>query len=211
MEPYVQEARVVYGKLSTNSIIIYMPASQTSPPTLVPTFQTPSLPTLVPTLQIASPFIDSILLSTSKIVSGSSTVGLEIDYLDEDLTKLERLAITWEDCHIVYYESMDFKDKLDKREASARTSQVFWYAFEDLCKDILQSSNGSGEVFDACMNLQKRRQLRHGISTSETTLVSPKLSPHLLLTLTVIKTWDWIFILLFQNLKKNETWSWSVI
>lgn len=38
LEPYVQEAGAVYGKLIANSIILYMPASQTLPPTLVPTF-----------------------------------------------------------------------------------------------------------------------------------------------------------------------------
>ena len=71
---------------------------------------------------------------------------------------------------------MDFKKNIDKREASTRTSQIFWSAFEDLCKDVLQNSNGSGEVFDACMNLQKQRQLRRGISMSET--IVSKLTQH---------------------------------
>ena len=97
-------------------------------------------------------------------------------HLDEEFAELEKLAIAWEDCHIAYYESMDFKKNIDKREASTRTSQVFWSAFEDLCKDVLQNSNGSGEVFDACMNLQKQRQLRRGISMSET--IVSKLTQH---------------------------------
>ena len=97
-------------------------------------------------------------------------------HLDEEFTELEKLAIVWEACHIAYYESMDFKEKIDKREASARASQVFWSAFEDFCKDVLQNSNSNGEVFDACMNLQKRRQLRCGISMSESTL--SKLTQH---------------------------------
>ena len=91
-------------------------------------------------------------------------------HLDEEFTELEKLAIVWEDCHIAYYESMDFKEKIDKREASVRTSQVFWSAFENFCKDVLQNSNSSEEVFDACMNVQKRRQLRRGISMSESIL-----------------------------------------
>jgi len=45
-------------------------------------------------LQTASPPVHSIPLSTSEIVSGLPTVGLEIDSLDEDLTELEKLAIT---------------------------------------------------------------------------------------------------------------------
>ena len=62
-----------------------------------------------------------------EIATDLRTVGLGI--LDEDLTKLERLAIVWENCHIAYYESMDFNEKIHKREASASTSQVFWSAF----------------------------------------------------------------------------------
>ena len=73
-------------------------------------------------------------------------------HLDEEFTELEKLAIVWEDCQIAYYESMDFKKKIDKREAKVDN--------HDFSKDVLQNSNGSGEVFKACMNLQKRRQLR---------------------------------------------------
>ena len=102
------------------------------------------------------------------------THGLGI--LDEDLTKLERLAINWENCHIAYYESMDFKEKIDKKEASTSTSQVFWLAFQDLCENILQSPRGDGDIFSACTNLQKRRQLRRGISLFEANLA--KLTQH---------------------------------
>jgi hypothetical protein len=156
LEPHVQEAGEVYEKMSANFIILSMLASHTPPPTLVPTFQTPlptSMPTfetpspltLVPTLQIVSPLIDSILLSTSEIVSGSPTVGLEIDYLDENLTELERLAITWEDSHIAYYESMDFKDKIDKREVSTLTSQVLWSEFNTTRKNCGRINTKSTE------------------------------------------------------------------
>ena len=71
---------------------------------------------------------------------------------------------------------MDFKEKIDKREVSASTSQVFCSAFQDLCENILQSPKGDGDIFSACANLQKRRQLKRGISLSEATLA--KLTQH---------------------------------
>ena len=96
--------------------------------------------------------VDPISVLATENTTTLPTYGLGIR--DEDLTELERLAINWKNCrNSQYYESMDFKEKIDKREASTRTFQVFWSTFQDLCENILQSPRGDGDIFSACVNL----------------------------------------------------------
>ena len=134
LEPFVKEIGAMYGKLHAKTMIIYMPSSQVDLSAIVPTF-------VLTTLTVSTP-TDPISMATSKIatidlpapvdpismldIENTTTLpthGLGIP--DKDLTELERLAINWENYHIAYYESMDFKEKIDKRKASASTSQVF--------------------------------------------------------------------------------------
>ena len=134
LEPYVQEAGVMYEKLHAKTMIVYMPSSQADLSAVVPTFvsmtlivSTPTDPISMATPEIAtidpSAPVEPISMLPTEDTTTLPTYALEIP--DEDLTELERLAINWENCHIAYYESKDFKEKIDKREASASTSKCF--------------------------------------------------------------------------------------
>ena len=128
----------MYGKLHAKTMIVYMPSSQADLPAIVSTFVpttltvfTPTDPISIATLEIATidppAPVDPILVLATEDTTTLPTHGLGIP--DEDLIELERQTINWENCHIAYYQSMDFKEKIDKREASTTTSQVFWSTF----------------------------------------------------------------------------------
>jgi hypothetical protein len=113
--------------------------------------------------QLATPSSQSQLasLSSQQILNGE---------LHEDLTDLEKLVLSWEKAHIAYYEAMDFKEKVNKREATSSSSSFFWSAFEDFCKEVVNNPNGDQQFCTICMDLMKRKKLRRGISICESKL-----------------------------------------
>ena len=89
---------------------------------------------------------------------------------EEDVTELEKLALSWEKAHVAYYEAMDFKEKSNKLENTSSASSIFWAAFEGFCEEVENNLDGDQELLQICMDLMERKKLKRGISISESNL-----------------------------------------
>jgi hypothetical protein len=187
LEKYTQDANALYGKLSANCVVVYLPSgsfppsagsnslsagsnglsagsADPSPGSVGPSANSPTTMQHTPSpalahFQLAIPY-------QAQLASSSSQIGEP----HEDLTDLEKLALSWERAHIAYYEAMDFKEKVNKREATSSSSSFFWSAFEDFCKEVVNNPNGDQQFCTICMDLMKRKKLRRGISICESKL-----------------------------------------
>ena len=61
---------------------------------------------------------------------------------EENVTDLEKLAMSWEKAHMAYYEAVDFKEKSNKHENTSSASLVFWAAFEGFCEEVVNNLDG---------------------------------------------------------------------
>ena len=78
--------------------------------------------------------------------------------------------MSWERAHIAYYEAMDFKEKVNRREGTPSALSIFWAAFQDFYEEVVNNPNDDSEFLIVCMGLIERKKLRRGISISESSL-----------------------------------------
>lgn len=129
---YTHDANALYGKLSANTNVVYLPAGWVPPSaSLSATSQLQqSCPSSSWATQPQFPPLDPSQSSVSQLqqcspIEPSSSPSQHSATDEENLTHMKKLTLSWEETHFAYYEAMNFKDKIYTREGTSSQSSIF--------------------------------------------------------------------------------------